>query len=92
MDTKGIKEAIIEANPDALFADEFDGALVGYARRSGQPTLAVYDYELAVEILKEHDSMTHEDAVEWMEFNVVGAWMGEHTPLWKHSLVRMTSL
>jgi len=23
-----------------------------------------------------------EEAAEHMEFNVVGAWMGEHTPVW----------
>jgi hypothetical protein len=30
----------------------------------------------------ERDGMECEDAIEWMEFNVVGAWMGEHTPIW----------
>jgi hypothetical protein len=31
---------------------------------------------------KGEPGMSYEDAVEWMEFNVVGAWMGEHTPAW----------
>jgi hypothetical protein len=26
--------------------------------------------------------MSPEEAEEWMEFNVVGAWMGENTPIW----------
>ena len=28
------------------------------------------------------DGMEYDDAVEWMEFNVVGAWLGPHTPAW----------
>jgi hypothetical protein len=69
-------------NPNALFADGLDEALVGIARRCGQPTLAVYDYEVGVKVFMQRDGMTYEDAIEWMEFNVVGAWMGEGTPIW----------
>jgi hypothetical protein len=71
-----------DENPKALFADGFDDALVGVARRCGQPTLAVYDYERGVDVLMRRDGMDYEEAVEWMEFNVVGAWVGEHTPIW----------
>lgn len=71
-----------EENEEALFADGLDAALVGIARRCGQPTLAVYDYDKCVRIFMERDGMSYEDAIEWMEFNVVGAWMGENTPLW----------
>jgi hypothetical protein len=52
------------------------------ARRCGQPTLAVYDYDLAVKKLIERDGMSYDEAVEWMEFNVVGAWVGPNTPVW----------
>lgn len=81
-----IRERIAEENPEALFADGFDDALIGPLRRCGQPTLAAYSYRKAVEVLMREDKgepgMTYDDAVEWMEFNVVGAWMGEHTPAW----------
>ena len=30
--------------------------------------------------------MTHEEAVEWMDFNVVGAWVGETTPIFVHEI------
>ena len=30
--------------------------------------------------------MTYEEAVEWMEFNVVGAWMGPKTPIFIHEI------
>lgn len=71
-----------EENPDALFADGFEDALVGIARRCGQPSLAVYDYDKAVEILHVRDGMTGDEAMEYLEFNTLGAWAGEHTPIW----------
>jgi len=77
-----LRERIAEENPNALFADGFDDALIGMAERCGQPTLAVYDYGKAVEVLRVRDGMEYEEAVEWMDFNVVGAWFGPHTPVW----------
>jgi hypothetical protein len=77
-----VRETLAEENPDALFADGLDEALVGVARRCGQPTLAVYDYWKVVDVFMTRDGMTYEDAVEWVEFNVVGAWFGENTPVW----------
>jgi len=71
-----------EECPEALLADGFEDAFVGISRRCGQPTLAVYDYKLGVELLMQREGMTTEEAEEWMEFNVVGAWAGEHTPMW----------
>jgi hypothetical protein len=75
-----IKERLTEENPDALLADGFDNALIGVCRRCTQPPLAAYDYEKVAQSLM-NDGMSYEDAVEFIEFNIVGAWMGEHTPI-----------
>jgi len=63
---------------ECLLAEGFEDALIG--RTSGFNVVAVYDYELCVHILTEQD-MTAEEAIEFMEFNVVGAYVGEKTPL-----------
>jgi hypothetical protein len=63
-----------------LLADGFDGALIGMGRQFNQE-LAVYDYSKCVEILMERDGMNYDDAVEFMEYNVVGSWMGKGTPV-----------
>ena len=34
----------------------------------------------------EKEGWTHEEAVEWMDFNVVGAWVGETTPIFVHEI------
>jgi len=79
MEINEIKEILAEENPDALFADGFDDALLGISRRCGQPSLAVYSTSKCIEILQKE--MSYEDAVGYFEFNVVGAWFGEGTPI-----------
>lgn len=77
-----IKEQLEMTHPDTLLADGFDAALIGYARRCGQPVVAVYDYDLGLQVLMMRDRMTRDQAIEYMEFNVVGSWVGDGTPIW----------
>ena len=65
---------------EALLADGFDDALVGYAFRSEGP-VALYDKKKCITILMELDNMSHAEAREFFEFNVLGAWVGDRTPL-----------
>jgi len=64
-----------------LEADGLKKAFLGIGRRCGQPDIAVYSIPKVLEILQE-DGMTHEEAVEYFEFNTLGAWVGEETPMW----------
>jgi len=75
-----VRDLLENENPEAFLWDGLDDALVGVARRCGQPTLAVYDYEKCAEVFVAQ-GMTYEEAVEWIEFNVVGGWIGEMTPV-----------
>jgi len=67
---------------EALKADGFDAAIVGTGCRNGQPTLLVYDEDKVLDILVRRDGMTYEEAIEFYEFNVKGAWVGPGTPIW----------
>jgi hypothetical protein len=64
-----------------LLADGFNDAVIGMGERAGQPTIVVYDFDKCVAILCERDGLDYDDAVEFMYYNVVGAWVGEETPL-----------
>lgn len=64
---------------EALLADGFEGALIGHTQ--GANVVAVYDYDACVNILIERDDMDYMDAIEFMEFNVVGSYVGEKTPI-----------
>ena len=77
------RELIADLNPEALFADGFDDALLGYDANS---FCAVYDYTNCLDIL--HKNMTPEQAHEYMEFNVVSAFVGDFTPSFIHTLIQ----
>lgn len=79
-----VREYLAEIDPDFLFADGFDEAVIGYAQRCGQPALVVYDLERCVEILVRTSNMTQDEAEEYLAFNTEGAWVGERTPLFLH--------
>jgi len=64
---------------EALLADGFEQAVIGHTQ--GMNTVAVYDYDMCIHILMERDGMDCIDAIEFMDFNVVGAYMGEKTPI-----------
>ena len=74
-------ELIEEYNPEALKADGFDDAILGIASRCGQNDLIAYDVNKIISILMERDGMDYEEAQEFFEFNIVGAYMGENTPI-----------
>jgi hypothetical protein len=67
-------------DPNTLYADGFEKALIGLGWQHTK-LIAVYDYKKCVEILMTREEMTHEEAIEWMEFNVVGSYAGEYTPI-----------
>jgi hypothetical protein len=64
---------------DVLYADGFEEAFIGYSWRFNDGPLATYDRDKCIEILMR--DMDHDEAVEYFEFNVVGAWVGEWTPV-----------
>ena len=43
----------------------------------------IYNYDLMIEYLIEHDNMTYEDAVEFIDYNTIRAieYMGEFKPI-----------
>jgi hypothetical protein len=76
------REEIAEYNEDALFCDGFDEAIIGYAERINLGPVAAYDVNKIISILMSKDGMTYEDATEYFYYNIHGAWMGEHTPIY----------
>ena len=66
-----------------LKIDGHDDAILGPAciwRGSSRVDVLVYDAELIRENLM-RDGMTSEEAREFIEFNIEGAYVGEHTPV-----------
>lgn len=72
-----------EAYPDEEFlqADGFDDALLGVVTDfNSEPRLA-YSRKLCLDILMKQ-SMDYDEALEYFDYNVQGAYVGEKTPVW----------
>jgi hypothetical protein len=79
-------ESLCESYPEALTADGFDDAIVGVVdgwMGDSRETVVCYDYAKCVQILMA-GGMDEEMAEEWMDFNVLGAYMGHTTPVFLH--------
>lgn len=76
---------IIEKYPDESFlkADGFDGALIGVDANSMR---LIYSTSKCIEILCE--DMDEIDAIEYFDFNVLGSYVGEKTPIWCDDIIR----
>jgi hypothetical protein len=67
-----------------LLVDGFEDAFVGIGRQFGKP-IAVYDrFQCIEQLIKE--GMTEEEAEEYFQFNVEGAYVGENTPIFLETL------
>ena len=81
MNRTQINEYLESIDENTLLMDGFDEAIIGFSQRIGEPLLAVYSWEKMVAILVERDKMQFDDAVEYIDFNCIGAWVGEQTPI-----------
>ena len=76
-----IQEYLESRGETVLLCDGFDEAFIGLSQRINEPLLAVYSYDKMVDVLMKRDGMEHDDAVDYLDFNVLGAWVGEQTPI-----------
>lgn len=67
------------ADEECLTADGFEDALVGCSY--GGNVVAVYDINKMIAVLV-NEGMDSDDAIEYLDYNVVGAYVGEKTPIY----------
>ena len=71
-------------DPELLFLSEpeYDEAIIGVAHRIGQDDVIAYDYnkvcEVVAKMIGNDDIM---EVMEYVEFNIMGAYVGERTPI-----------
>jgi hypothetical protein len=82
-------DILAEKYPDVelLQADGFDDAIIGvvFDSMNAIPRLA-YSITKCVRILVDRDHMSPDEAQEFFDFNVQGAYWGEKTPIWVDDL------
>ena len=70
---------ITERYEDIAFlkADGFDDAIIGVDTTTMR---LIYSVSKCIKILEM--DMSHEDAIEYFNFNIEGSYVGEKTPIW----------
>jgi hypothetical protein len=88
-----IRAYLEEHNPEAILWDNCDSALLGTARIKRDDVwtiVAMYSYELLIlhfmgEFNNSEETVSErqleEEAMEWVDYNIVGAYVGPHTPM-----------
>lgn len=73
MDNPNVELYLEQADPEAIRFDDLDYAIVG----TDSNGLLVYDYDRMIECFIANSEMTFEEAVEWIDYNVMGVMGGK---------------
>ncbi len=76
-----LSEYLNELGEPILLMDGFDEACIGISQRINEPMLAVYSYDKMVDVVMDKSGMDEDEAIEFVDFNCIGAWIGERTPI-----------
>lgn len=83
LQTQKILEWIDETFEIIVYPDGFEDCIVGVAEKFGGPPVAVLDLEKILSKLRK-GGMTYEEALEYFEYNILGAYVGDQTPVYMH--------
>ena len=64
-----------------LLEPAMDVAIVGLVSGAGRQQAVCYDRDKVVQVLMERDGMEHDEAEEFFDFNIEGAYLGPQTPV-----------
>ena len=63
-------------------ADGYEKAFIGTTISAfGRKQVALYDYDKCIMVLMNDNDWNEEEAIEWFNFNTIGSWVGEDTPI-----------
>ena len=81
--TNRILEWIDETFEVIVYPTGFEDCIVGVGERYGGPPVAILDVEKMLTEM-ERQGMTREEAVEYFEYNILGAYVGAESPVYLH--------
>ena len=88
-----VREAILEWIEDAVFmepAEVYDECILGIGERFGGVQAVAYDRSKCIKVMmRDSDGMTWEEAEEFFEFNTIGGWIGDRTPIFVTKVVSL---
>jgi len=72
MDNPNVELYLEQADPEAIRFEGLDYAMIGNDHNG----LLVYDYDRMIECFMSDSDMTLEEAIEWIDYNVIGVMGG----------------
>lgn len=66
---------------EAVLVDGFDDCIIGVGHRIGMPPMIVYDKWKILHKLVKVVGIPEDEAEEYFEYNIVGQYVGEATPI-----------
>ena len=66
----------------AIILDGLDSAIIGITQEFGNGPRILYSKNKILEILQERDEMTHSEAEEFYDYNILGLYAGEQNPIY----------
>jgi hypothetical protein len=79
-DNEKLEEFLADIDDEIVIADGLAHAFVGLTNTE-HGVVAVYSTERIIANLRENDAMDFETAEEYMHFNIIGANVGQRTPV-----------
>ena len=77
-----VREFIAQLNPEAILWDGLDSCLIGISAEGR----AIYSIEELILHFQVEEQMSEQDAAEHVDYNILGAYVGEYTPIHMYSL------
>ena len=68
--------------------DGYDDCIIGVGTRCGMTDVFIYDKHKMITKLVRRDDMTYDEALEFIDFNIAGAFIGEDTPILVERMTR----
>ena len=81
--TQQILKWIDETFEVIVYPSGFEDCIVGVGERFGGPPMAVLDVEKMFKKMQK-GGMSREEAIEYFEYNILGAHVGEQNPVYMH--------
>ena len=68
----------------AMKIDGFDDCICGIVERFGMDSVLLYDRNSMIEKMISQDGMEYEEAIEFFEYNTIGAYISDDQPIYLH--------
>lgn len=77
------RKIMSEVNPDALYPTEYEDAIVGIVCTKEHDYVFLIDINIILNTLVNQENMDEAEAMEHIDFNIMGSYVGENSPVYK---------